>query len=165
MQIPALLVCVTGLALAIQGATPPVSKAAPAPARPAAQGVVKQPPASPKPLIRRGRGSEPGGVLPDAAIEAAIRAKLAKSKIGADKFTVRVQGGVATLEGQTDVAQHKGVATRLARTGGAVAVDNRIQISEAARAKAAANLEKGRRRAQIKRGETRSQDRSQGASR
>jgi hypothetical protein len=165
MQIPALLVCVTGLALAVPGATPPAPRAAQAPARPAAQDAVKQAPPSQKAPVRRGRGSGSGGVQPDAAIEAAIRAKFAKSKIGADKFTVRVQGGVATLEGQTDVAQHKGVATRLARTGGAVAVDNRIQISEAARAKAAANLEKGRRRAQIKRGETRSQDRSQGAPR
>jgi hypothetical protein len=160
MQIPALLVCVTGFALAMQGATPPVPKAAQAPARPAAQGAVKQATASPKTPVHRA-----GGVQSDAAIEAAIRAKLAKSKIGADKFTVRVQGGVATLEGQTDIAQHKGVATRLARSGGAAVVDNRIQISEAARAKAAANLEKGRRRAQIKRGETRSQDRSQGAPR
>jgi hypothetical protein len=165
MQIPALLVCVAGFALAIQGATPPVPRAAQAPARPATQEAAKQASPPPKPAVPRGRGSEAGGVKPDAAIEAAIRAKLAKSKIGADKFTVKVQGGVATLEGQTDVAQHKGVATRLARTGGAVAVDNRIQISEAARAKAAANLEKGRRRAQIKRGETRSQDRNQGAPR
>src|ERR1700687_701261 len=31
----------------------------------------------------------------DKAIEEAIRAKLAKSKIGKDGFTVRVQGGVA----------------------------------------------------------------------
>src|ERR1051325_10388192 len=94
--------------------------------------------------------------LSDAQVEAAIRAKFAKSKINADKFQVHVQGGVATIEGRTDVIQHKGVATRLAKTGGASAVNNRIQISETAREKAAANLEKGRRRAQIKRGEARS---------
>ena len=70
-----------------------------------------------------------------------------------------MQGGVATFEGRTDVVQHKGVATRIARTAGAVAVDNRIQVSDAARKKAAANLEKGRRRAQIKRGEARSESR------
>jgi BON domain len=97
--------------------------------------------------------------LPDAQIEADIRARLARSKIGADGFTVKVQGGVATFEGRTDVVQHKGVATRIARSAGAAAVNNRIQISDAARKKAAANLEKGRRRVQVKRGEVRSQSR------
>ena len=96
-------------------------------------------------------------VRSDADIERDIRARLAKSKINQDKFTVRVQGGIATLEGKTDVIQHKGVATRLAKSGGAVAVVNRIQISEEARAKAAQNLETGRRRAQIKRSEARSE--------
>ncbi len=95
----------------------------------------------------------------DAAVEAAIRAKFAKSKIHEDKFQVHVQGGVATIEGRTNVIQHKGVATRLAKTGGAIAVNNRIQIGEAALAKAAANLEQGRRRVQIKRGDDRSETR------
>jgi hypothetical protein len=93
----------------------------------------------------------------DTQIETTIRAKLAKSKINADHFTVHVQGGVATLEGHTDVVQHKGVATRLAKSGGAIAVNNRIQISDAARQKAAGNLEQGRRRAQIKRGDPRTE--------
>ncbi len=75
-----------------------------------------------------------------------------------------MQGGVATIEGRTDVMQHKGVATRLAKTGGALAVNNHIQVSDAAKEKAAANLEKGRRRAQIKRGDARS-DSSQPPSR
>jgi hypothetical protein len=95
--------------------------------------------------------------LSDAQIETAIRAKFEKSKIATDHFQVHVQGGVATLEGRTDVVQHKGTATRLAKTGGAVAVNNRIQVSEAARKKASDNLEKGRRRAQVKRGEARSE--------
>jgi len=94
--------------------------------------------------------------LTDTQIEAQIRAKFAKSKINEDKFTVRVQGGVATIEGHTDVIQHKGVATRLAKTGGAIAVTNHIQISDAARQKAAGNLEKGRRRVQVERGDQRS---------
>ncbi|HXB71682.1 MAG TPA: BON domain-containing protein [Candidatus Acidoferrales bacterium] len=98
--------------------------------------------------------------LPDAKLEAVIRAKFAKSKINADKFTVHVQGGVATIEGKTDVMQHKGTATRMARTAGAVAVSNHVQISEAAKAKAAGNLEKGRRRVQVKRGDDRSDARS-----
>src|ERR1022692_4589589 len=46
--------------------------------------------------------------LSDAQLEAVIRAKFAKSKISTDKFTVRVQGGVATIDGKTDVLQHKG---------------------------------------------------------
>ncbi len=97
--------------------------------------------------------------LSDAQIEADIRARLAKSKIGADGFKVKVQGGIATFEGRTDVVQHKGVATRIARTAGAAAVDNRIQVSDAARKKAAANLEKGRRRVQVKRSEARPESR------
>ena len=48
-------------------------------------------------------------------MEAVIRAKFAKSKIDADKFQVHVQGGVATIEGKTDVIQHKGTATRMAK--------------------------------------------------
>ena len=59
--------------------------------------------------------SPPGG-LSDATVEQKIRTKLAKSKIGADKFTVKVQGGVAYWDGKTDVIQHKGAATRMAKT-------------------------------------------------
>jgi len=95
--------------------------------------------------------------LTDVQIEAAIRAKLAKSKIGPDKFRFRVQGGVATIEGNTGVVQHKGAATRLAKTAGAVAVNNHIQISDEAKEKAAANLATGRRRAQVTRGDARSE--------
>ena len=93
--------------------------------------------------------------LSDAQLEAVIRAKFAKSKINTDKFTVRVQGGVATIDGKTDVVQHKGTATRMCRTAGAV-VNNRVQVSEAARQKAAGNLVDGRRRVQVKRGDARS---------
>jgi hypothetical protein len=93
--------------------------------------------------------------LTDAQLEATIRAKFAKSKINADKFTVKVQGGIATIDGKTDVVQHKGTATRMARTAGAAAVNNRVQVSDAAKKKAAGNLETGRRRAQVKRGDAR----------
>ena len=116
--------------------------------------------AAPKPVTQQ--PAKPA--MSDVQLEAAIRAKFAKSKINADKFQVHVQGGVATIEGRTDVTQHKGVATRLAKTGGALAVNNHIQVSDAAKEKAAANLEKGRRRAQIKRGDARS-DSSQPPSR
>jgi len=93
----------------------------------------------------------------DKQTEAVIRAKLAKSKIGKDGFTVRVQGGVAYWDGATNVVQHKGAATRMAKTAGAKKVVNNIKVSDAAKAAATANLEQGRRRAQVKRGETRSQ--------
>ncbi len=101
----------------------------------------------------------------DAVIESTIKMKLAKSKIGKDGFKVRVQGGVAYWEGTTNVIQHKGAATRMARTAGARAVANNIQVSQAARDRAAANLETGRRRAQIKRADPRSEPRSQAAAR
>ena len=94
---------------------------------------------------------------PDTAIEADIRARFLKSKTRSDGFTVQVQGGVARIEGKTKVIQHKGVATRLAKSGGARAVDNRIEVDPAARERAAANLEKGRRRAQVKRGAVRTE--------
>jgi hypothetical protein len=113
----------------------------------------------PQPHQRPSSPARPTGQSPrsDAQLEAAIRARLAQSKIAVDKFLVRVQGGVATIEGRTAVIQHKGVATRLAKSAGAAGVNNHVQIDEAARQAAAANLTKGRRRAQIKRGEARSE--------
>ena len=78
----------------------------------------------------------------DAQIQATIQAKLAKSKIGKDGFHFHVQHGVVTWEGTTSVIQHKGSATRMARTAGATQVINNIQISASAKAKATANLKK-----------------------
>jgi hypothetical protein len=88
-----------------------------------------------------------------------IGARFAKSKIGVNHFVVHVQGGVATIEGHTDVIQHKGTATRLARLAGAREVVNRVELSEAAKERAANNLAKGRRRVQVKRSEKRSETR------
>jgi hypothetical protein len=82
---------------------------------------------------------------------------LEKSKIGKDGFKVHVQGGVATWEGATDVIQHKGAATRMAKTAGARVVVNNIKIGDAAKQSATDNLEQGRRRAQVKRSDARSQ--------
>jgi BON domain len=93
---------------------------------------------------------KPAPARPDAEIEKDIRNRFAKSKISVEKFQVHVQGGVATIEGKTNVIQHKGVATRLARLGGATTVANHIEISEAAKQKAAQNLATGRRKAEIK---------------
>jgi len=80
----------------------------------------------------------------DAQIERTIKAKLAKSKLNADHFTVSVTGGVATLEGTTNVMQHKGTMTRMAKTSGAIAVHNNIRVSDAAKAKSVAALESHR---------------------
>jgi hypothetical protein len=91
----------------------------------------------------------------DQRIEAEIRSRLAKSKIGAEGFTVRVQGGVAYWEGTTSVPQRKGAATRMAKSAGARQVINNIKVTDAAAQKAAENLQQGRRRAQVKRGEAR----------
>ncbi len=106
----------------------------------------------PKPAPSQGTSSQE-----DKSIETAIRVKLAKSKIGKDGFTIRVQGGVAYWEGATGVVQHKGAATRMAKSSGAKRVVNNIKISDEAKEKAAGNLEQGRRRAQVKRGDPRSQ--------
>jgi len=139
LRLAAALLWLTAITAA-QSANSQIRLARPAPKQPVAAARVQKPPAQ-----------------SDAVIEAAIRAKLAKSKIASDKFEVHVQGGVATFEGRTGVIQHKGVATRLAKAAGAVAVNNHIQSSDAAKQKAAANLAAGRRRAQIKRGDARSQ--------
>ena len=139
IRLAAAILSVAGVAFGADAASFPAKQAQTAPKPPAAA-----------------KSQKPPAQL-DTAIEAAIRAKFAKSKIAEDKFQVRVQGGVATIEGRTGVIQHKGVATRLAKTGGAAAVNNHIQIDDAARQKAAANLEQGRRRAQIKRGDARSE--------
>jgi osmotically-inducible protein OsmY len=124
-----------------------------------AAGTVNSTPGSKPPARTAAAKSAPA--RSDADIEKDIRARFAKSKIGPEKYQVHVQGGVATIEGKTGVIQHKGTATRLAKAGGAVAVKNHIEISEAAKEKAAANLETGRRRAQIKRSDPRSEPRSQ----
>lgn len=117
---------------------------------PAAPAAGTRPAPKPAPAASK-RAAAPA--LSDAELEKAIRARFAKSKIAADNYIVRVQGGVATIEGKTDVIQRKGTATRLARLAGAKAVVNKIEPSAAAREKAAANLSQGRRRAQVKRSE------------
>lgn len=95
--------------------------------------------------------------LSDSQIQANIQARLAKSKIGRNGFKFTTAGGITTIEGKANVVQHKGAATRMAKSSGARAVVNNIQISEAARQAAQAKLDSGRRRAQVKRGEPRSQ--------
>lgn len=80
----------------------------------------------------------------DAQIERTIKNKLIKSKMNSDHFTVSVVKGVATIEGSTNVMQHKGAMTRMAKSSGATSVQNNIRISDAAKNKAVAALAKGR---------------------
>ena len=132
-----LLSCLALLGAVALGQTSPVAK-------PASTPTIKKNTAAPKAAGHAASN--------DAEIEKAIRAKLAASKISTkDKFEVHVQGGVATLTGKTDVLQHKGTATRLAKNAGASKVVNHIEVSDAAKRKAASNLDSGRRRAQVKR--------------
>jgi osmotically-inducible protein OsmY len=91
----------------------------------------------------------------DVQIESEIRTRLAKSVIGKDGITVRVQGGVAYWDGTTNVVQHKGAATRMAKSAGAKKVVNNIKVGDDAKQKAAGNLEEGRRRVQVKRSDPR----------
>jgi len=103
---------------------------------------------------RRARPAAMQPAMPDGQLEKAISARFAKSKISTHNFKVHVQGGVATIEGKSDVLQHKGVATRLAKNAGALKVVNKIEVSQAAKDKALHNLDSGRRRAQVKRSDT-----------
>jgi hypothetical protein len=70
------------------------------------------------------------GKFSDEEIEATIKAKLAKSKIGKDGLQVHVKNGIATWTGSTSVMQHKGAATRMAKTAGATQVVNNIKVSD-----------------------------------
>jgi len=73
----------------------------------------------------------PPKALPtDPQIEAQLHDRLAKSVIGKDAFTVRVKGGVVYWDGSTGVAQHKGAATRMAKSAGARRVVNNIQVKK-----------------------------------
>jgi hypothetical protein len=95
--------------------------------------------------------------LSDQQLEAAIRQKFGKSKIAVNGFEVKVHSGKAVITGRTSVIQHKGTATRLAKTAGARAVDNRVEVDAAARAKAGSNLHQARRTAKVKRSEPRTE--------
>jgi hypothetical protein len=82
------------------------------------------------------------GQVSDSQLQQTIQTKLAKSKIGKDGFRFHVSHGIVTWEGSTNVVQHKGAATRMARSAGAASVVNNIQVSAAAKAKAAKSLKR-----------------------
>ena len=90
------------------------------------------------------------GNFSDAQIEATIKAKLAKSKIGKEGFQVHVKDRVATWTGTTSIMQHKGAATRMAKTAGALRVVNNIKVSEESTTRAGGNLSGHPRPVQVK---------------
>jgi len=73
----------------------------------------------------------PKALVTDAQIEAQLQDRLAKSVIGKDGFVAKVKGGVVTWEGSTAIGQHKGAATRMAKSSGARRVVNNIKIKKA----------------------------------
>jgi len=80
----------------------------------------------------------------DVELKKTIEDRFARSAIAVDKFKVEVNDGVARITGKTDVMQHKGVATRLAKSMGARAVQNDVEITDAARRRAAERLLQGK---------------------
>jgi osmotically-inducible protein OsmY len=86
------------------------------------------------------------GKFSDEEIEATIKAKLSKSKIGKDGLQVHVKNGIATWTGSTSIMQHKGAATRMAKTAGAIQVVNNIKVS----GEGASNLKAQPRAVQVK---------------
>jgi hypothetical protein len=116
-----------------------------------------------KPAAGPARAVTPAPSISDAELERRIQEKFARSKAGGGKFQVKVRNGAATSTGHAEVAQHKGAATRMAKSAGARKIVNQIELSQGARDKASANLAQGRRRAQIKRGDTREGSDSRGS--
>jgi hypothetical protein len=103
-----------------------------------------------KPPAARPAGAAAAPGISDAQIDRDLKARLSRSKLAANKFQFRVQGGIVTIEGKTNVIQHKGIATRMAKAAGAKAVVNNIEISENARNKAAAQLKARPKRVEVK---------------
>jgi len=76
----------------------------------------------------------------DSQIESDFRMRLNRSKLSGEGIQIHVKSAVATLTGKTGVIQHKGSATRMAKSAGARQVINQIEISAAARQAAAEKL-------------------------
>jgi hypothetical protein len=92
------------------------------------------------PAATTGPHTKPDLHQSDAQMEAVLHAKLAKSKMANEGWTVHVHNKTVTWEGKTNVVQHKGAATRMAHSAGATQVINNIKIGEEAKKKAAAKF-------------------------
>lgn len=75
---------------------------------------------------------------PDKTIERSLRARLARSKMAADRLSFTVNQGVVEWSGQVKISQRKGAATRMAKAAGATRVVNNISVNGADDPKAAA---------------------------
>lgn len=80
----------------------------------------------------------------DEMLQAKIQEKFSKAKAGGGKFQVKVRNGTAYLAGHAEVPQHKGAATRMAKSAGAKRVVNNIIVSNAAKQKAGRDSEQSR---------------------
>lgn len=96
------------------------------------------------------RTVDPGPVS-DNALKKEIQKRFAASAIARNQFQVDVRNGTAILRGRTDVIQHKGTATRLAKLAGATQVDNRIEVTDRARSSASRSSRSQPRRVYVRR--------------
>ena len=100
-----------------------------------------------------------GQALDDAAIVAKIKTKIAADRLS-NLWSIDVGSheGVVTLGGTVDTPERRDRIGQVASGAtGVKNVVNNIKVSDAAKETAAANLEQGRRRAQVKRSEARTQ--------
>jgi osmotically-inducible protein OsmY len=67
---------------------------------------------------------------PDGVIQRRLQLRMARSSLRHDTVSIRVAGGVATLEGFVENSQRKGLATRFARESGASEVVNLLRIND-----------------------------------
>jgi osmotically-inducible protein OsmY len=102
---------------------------------------------APLPEHARAQSSKPAAApnaVADEILQAKIQEKFSKAKAGGGKFQVKVRNGTAYLAGRAEVAQHKGAATRMAKSAGAKRVVNNITVSDAARQKAQRDAERSK---------------------
>jgi hypothetical protein len=83
----------------------------------------------------------------DVEIARTFREKLSKSKLKSEGIQIKVEKGIATITGRTEVLQHKGTATRMAKSSGATQVHNDMIVGEAARKAAGERLAAARNKA------------------
>lgn len=65
----------------------------------------------------------------DRAVAQRLQTRIARSALRADTVSVRVDGGVAVLEGSVANVQRKGLASRFAKEAGANRVVNLLKVN------------------------------------
>jgi osmotically-inducible protein OsmY len=107
-----------GLSMASMAQIPTTAKPTPTPAKAKTTAVAKT--SAPK---------------TDADIQKCTEDKLGSTKLKDDGITVAVSGGDATLTGTTQIAGHKGNATKFAKHCGATKVTNNITVQSTPKSK------------------------------